>query len=225
MNIVIHKPVLFIASPMHDARCDGEFASSMMSLAYALGEIKRRVRWSFRYNDSVLPSARNQLVDEFLNSDADYLLFVDSDISFTVDNVIDLLDCANEREDVEIVAGAYPFKDVQDFPIELIDKVTNPNKPVRVVHCGAGFMLIKRSVFEKFKEAYPEQHYLDDMVQGRKLVAYFDFKIDENRYYMGEDVMFSDWCRKIGVDTWVLPSVSVSHRGNYIDFSRFTSVV
>jgi hypothetical protein len=214
------KPEIFLATPMFGGICDGEYTSSMMQAVYNLAEMKRKVLWRFRYNDPQLTSARNMLVDEFLDSTAEYLLFIDADISFNFNNLEDLILCAESRKDIGILCGPYPYKNKNDFPFEIKEKIVDPYIPVRANLCGAGFMLIRRRVFDQFRNEYPEQGYRDIEKPGKDLFAYFDFKI-KNQEYLGEDLMFTRWCEKIGIDTWLLPAASVTHRGNSLNFMDF----
>lgn len=74
---------------------------------------------------------------------------------------------------------------VGDFVFNPVQGTTiNIHEPAEVSESGTGFMMIRRNTFEKFKEAYPQQHYLPDHVYNehfdgtREIVAYFDCPID-----------------------------------------------
>lgn len=83
----------------------------LMSLAAALtptpegwgiGEILYGgVRWTFRFGYAVhtnIPFAREHLVDEALDCDADSSVHVDADTGFTRDHVLELLECLGDPE-------------------------------------------------------------------------------------------------------------------------------
>ena len=83
-------------------------------------------------------------------------------------------------------------------------------------------MIIQRSVFEEYAEAYPELLYTPDHIRegeftmGEQITAFFDCVINEQNRYLSEDYMFSEYCRKIGIDIWALPMVELMHCGSYV---------
>lgn len=95
--------------------------------------------------------------------------------------------------------------------------------PVEVLEAGTGFMMIRRKTFEKFKEAYPQQEYTPDHIRSssfdgsENIVAYFDCVIEpETKRYLSEDYMFCQWCRKIGLKTYLCTWMQLSHIGTYV---------
>jgi hypothetical protein len=90
-------------------------------------------------------------VHEFLKSDATDMLFIDSDVIATPEDILRLL---AQSTDKDIVAGAYPRRatDKKFFA----DLYWNENEDLefdgslmRVKRVGTGFMLIRRHVIEK----------------------------------------------------------------------------
>jgi hypothetical protein len=129
--------------------------------------------------------------------------------------------------DYEKYSGKYVvnFKDATDKSfIEF-----NLFEPVEILDGGTGFMMIKRDVFEKFKKSYPEQIHSDHNDTNKKITAYFDCKIDPiDNVYLSEDYMFTRWTKKIGIKTWLLPWIKLSHQGTYVfngDFYSFSTLL
>lgn len=149
----------------------------------------------------------------------------------------------------DIMCGAYPKKTIawekikravdkgfaDDNPGNLEkyvgDYVFNPtngqgeiriDQPVPVLEGGTGFMMIQRSAFEKFNEAYPTYSYIPDHVRtkhfdgSREIMMYFQALIDEkSKRYLSEDYMFCQWMREIEVQTWLCPWMKLLHTGSY----------
>jgi hypothetical protein len=91
-----------------------------------------------------------------------------------------------------------------------------------VLEGGTGFMMVTRSAFEKFNEAYPDYSYKPDHIRTkhfdgtREIMMYFQALIDEkSRRYLSEDYMFCQWMREIGVETWMCPWMKLLHTGSY----------
>jgi len=95
-------------------------------------------------------------------------------------------------------------------------------QPVKIKEGATGFMIIERAVFEEYAEAHPELLYTPDHLRegefkpGEQITAFFDCIINEQNRYLSEDYMFSEYCRKLGMDIWALPMVELMHCGAYI---------
>ena len=241
---------IFLATPMYGGQCSGMYTKASNDLAMACANYGIPIRFYYLFNESLITRARNYCVDEFLRSDCTHLMFIDSDIGFNYKDVIALLHLTDPEEGRDIVTGAYPKKTIawekvysavkQGYgdknPHELEnfvgDFVFNPDtsqptiridEPVKIREGGTGFMMIHRSAFEKFEEAYPELKYLPDHARteqfdgSREITAYFDTIIDpESKRYLSEDYMFSQYARAIGLNVWLCPWMQLKHVGSYI---------
>lgn len=120
-------------------------------------------------------------------------------------------------QELEKVAGDYVFNAVAGTG------QFNVGEPLEVLELGTGYMMIKREVFAKFEEAYPELRYKPDHVgqanfDGTRYIhAYFDTVIDHgvSDRYLSEDYMFCQWWRKIGGKIWLCPWMKTHHIGTY----------
>ena len=104
--------------------------------------------------------ARNTIVEHFLDTDMDYLLFIDSDMIWEPDSLELAYDLIKHKE-VDIVTGIYFTKGAPHLPvIKKLDMdagcynifVEWSNKPFEVDGAGLGFMLISRKVLEAMKQ-------------------------------------------------------------------------
>lgn len=93
--------------------------------------------------------------------------------------------------------------------------------PVQVLESGTGFMMIKRSVFNEMEKAFPEYLYYPDHVRNknfdgsRKIMAHFQDPIVNDRF-LSEDYFFCQKVAEIGLKTWLLPWVQLTHFGSYM---------
>jgi hypothetical protein len=246
----LKKRKIMIATPMYGGQCAGIYTKSSTDLAAAALKYGVECRFFFLFNESLITRARNYLVDEFMRSDCTHLMFIDSDIGFDPTDVLALAAIAEPGSDKEIVCGPYPKKAIAWEKIKrAVDKgfadddpgvlekyvgdyVFNPangakeirlDQAVEVLEGGTGFMMIQRSAFEKYAEAYPEFSYKPDHVRtkhfdgSREIMAYFDCIIDpESKRYLSEDYMFCQWSRKAGVKVWMCPWMKLTHMGSYM---------
>jgi hypothetical protein len=234
---------IFVATPMYGGMNHGLYMKSCLDLQGMCIQYGIKVKFSFLFNESLITRARNYLVDEFLRSDCTHLLFLDSDISFNPKDVVAML-----ALDKDVIGAPYPKKaikwrsikkaveknpDIEPQTLEKLagDYVFNPVKgtekftvtePLEVLEIGTGFMMVKREVFPKFAEAYPDLKYKPDHVgqanfDGTRYIhAYFDTVIDKvSERYLSEDYMFCQWWRNIGGSIYLCPWMKTSHIGTY----------
>lgn len=246
----LQKKKLFVATPMYGGACAGMYTKSTNDLAMACTKYGIDLRFYYLFNESLITRARNYCVDEFLRSDCTHLLFIDSDIGFSFKDVFTLLHLCEESTGFDIVTGPYPKKTIAwekvksavdkgygaQNPFELEhfigDYVFNPaegisefriDEPVKVQEAGTGFMMIHRSVFDKYAKAYPELRYLPDHARTehfdgtREITAFFDCIIDpKTRRYLSEDYMFCHNATNIGLNVYMCPWIQLKHVGSYV---------
>jgi hypothetical protein len=184
---------------------------------------------------------RNNVVHDFLRlfPDDKYLLFVDSDIWFTPDDVSALVDLAESLPDASVVSGAYPTNRYGTSWVVAgreVDDVTNwePNMRARrgvrpftrdefmglaattpdgegipVDGCGAGFMLISRDILTHLRAVYPPPHPWFHMPVEDGLVAG-----DDNGLTTGEDFGFCERVKRLGYPLLLHPGVRLRHVKN-----------
>jgi hypothetical protein len=138
------KPNLFIASPVYGA-VTVEFMQSLMRLQ---AEPPCNLSVRILAGDSLVSRARNTITAEFLKSDCTHLLFIDSDLVFSADQIMRLVE-----HDKDVVGGYYPKK--QEGSVEWVCNCTLPFQPAGadglqpLRYLGTGFLMVKRAVFEQ----------------------------------------------------------------------------
>jgi hypothetical protein len=189
----LRKNKLFVATPMYGGQCAGMFAKSTADLSAMCTSYGIPLQFYYLFNESLITRARNYCVDEFMRSEAEHLMFIDSDIGFNPQDVIALMALqAQEPDKYEIIGGPYPKKCISWEKIKLaVDKgfadedanilerfvgdyVFNPKngsgtipiaEPVEVLEIGTGFMMITKAALKKFMAKYPEYMYRPDHVR------------------------------------------------------------
>jgi hypothetical protein len=246
----LRKRKLFLAAPMYGGMCAGMFTKSVADLASLCTSNGIEMRSYFLFNESLITRARNYCVDEFMRSDATHLMFIDSDIGFDPRDVLAMLALQGDDSEYDVLAGPYPKKCISWEKIKLaVDKgvadedpnvlenfvgdyVFNPkggggniriDQPVEVMEVGTGFMMTRRSAFEKFEKAFPQYSYKPDHVRteafdgSREIMQYFQAEIDpKSKRYLSEDYWFCQKMIEIGGKIWYCPWMKLQHVGSYI---------
>jgi hypothetical protein len=163
--------------------------------------------------------SRNILTASFMRSDCTHMLQIDSDLVWSAEHVLRLL-----SHDVPVVAGLYAKK--QDGENEWVIN-TLPNQaeqqanerglmPVRYI--GTGFIMVKREVFEKMREAYPESRCRADYGNREMEFDYWPMTVyrptpeDEGRY-LSEDWFFCQRWLDMGGQVLADSAVVLKHLG------------
>ncbi len=165
--------------------------------------------------ESMIMRARNTLVWSFLNNtQAEYLMFIDSDMGWSGASVARLMALA--RTGKPIVGAAGPRKQENlTFCTRLCGPYVQHDRDtgcVRATELGTGFVLIHREVFLRMMQAFPELQYDDD---GRKVWALFDTSIIGGKLF-SEDYTFMHRAQKCGFEVWVDPTISLQHVGTKV---------
>jgi hypothetical protein len=101
---------LFVATPMYGGVCNGMFTRSLCDLTALCVRYGIEVRSYFLFNESLITRARNYCADEFIRSDAEHLLFIDSDIGFNPQDVIAMMALQTPESEYDVIAAPYPKK-------------------------------------------------------------------------------------------------------------------
>jgi hypothetical protein len=237
------RPVsLFVATPVH-SDVSMHYAQTMLELQKEC--MKRNMRVMFQMmKSSLITQGRNLCVSYFLNTDFTHMLFVDSDIAFDPNAIFRLIEL-----DKDIISIPYPMKTAQwstlvdkiksghitdpeqcqhhmlQYPLLIKDNNTDikVNKGViEATHCPTGCMLIKRDVFTKLIEAYPDREIIQKTTIDGKYMDrphfynFFDTYYDsETKRYLGEDFAFCRLWSEIGGKLFCYIMSYITHVGEY----------
>ena len=200
---------LFLATPMYGGMCAGMFAKSSADLSALCTQYGIPLQMYYLFNESLITRARNYCVDEFMRSDAEHLMFIDSDIGFNPQDVIALMALQAQDEKYDIIGGPYPKKciswekiksavdkGIADDDPNVLEKfvgdfVFNPkggqqtiqiSEPCEVLEIGTGFMMISKRALKKFTESYQQYSYKPDHVR----TEHFDGSREILQYFQAE---------------------------------------
>jgi len=190
---------VYLGIPMYGG-ADAQFISSLVKSRVVLDRVGYEVETDIHNGCSVLPRARNEIVQRFLSSGFDVLVFIDADLAWNPVDLVRLI-----RSPHLFTAGVYRQKKQ-----ELVFN-WNPAGEGKAEAVGAGFVALKREALEKMVAAYPQTHYEHD---GKEYHALFDFDLHNGQYW-GEDYTFCRRWRELGGEIDILPDVTIKHIGTY----------
>ena len=214
---------VFIPLICYNHTCHAEYMMSMLTLLHVIQKQDVNCIFSPIFFESLISRARNGAAKEFLDTDCTHLLFIDSDISFTPEDVAKLF-----QTNQSVVCALYPKKylkkenfgtknEIIDFAVSGEIRKINDNLS-EIDSVATGFLLIKREVFEKMIEYYPNLKYKNDIdAYGAKDTIMYDFfKVGINPstlVYDSEDWGFCHLWKKMGGKIYARTDISLGHFG------------
>jgi hypothetical protein len=201
-SIWVAKPIkLAILVPTRDM-VHAHFAYSLAQLVKTTSEVGID---TYLYFDSstILLNQREKLIDEAIKMEADYVLWLDSDMMFPSNVVLKLLAHNKDIVACNYMKRSLPMKTVAYTDLNDWDSWV-PMEPqeelVKVKGIGMGCILMKTEVFKKLEKPYFE----------------FRFKEDTKDWF-GEDFILQDKIQKVGYEIFVdtMLSMEIKHVGIY----------
>jgi len=236
---------IFIATPVHSNCVDYRYMVSLINSFRFLANNKINVTLRF-HQGSLINRSRNELVSLFLDDiNSTHLLFIDSDIfdfdkgclqrvvQFDKDLVGGIYPIKQlERDRLKLLYKNFPestheeiFSGSCKYNINIgkslfaaHEEAKNNNGFLKVDQLATGFLLIKRSAFEKMIDAYPERNYSpypdQKEFESGNLYNFFDSYIDQDtNEYLSEDYGFCKLWTRLGGEIYADSKSQLSHAG------------
>jgi len=206
------RPHVLLATPSYEGAVKSAHLRSLLQSLHALrAEGVAADHLTLNY-DCHVDDARNAIVRHFLRTNCTDLVFLDADVSWLADELVQL-----SLYDADVVAGVYPKKGDNSWPVfdhpggEL---TAREDGLVEVVGAPTGFMRIRRHVVEKMVEANKHRQFRG---QGEREDAPLYTIIFERTYEDGHrwsgDYAFCRAWRKLGGKVFVAPEMLFGHVG------------
>ena len=181
---------LMVATPLYGG-AEADYLRSVVGLTGAAERANVACSFAWLSNNAAIDRARNVLAAAFLQSDATHLVFIDGDIGFEPEAVLDLVTrmqgddrlavvgapCPKRRVNWGLVASAAAKGLGQGNPAELerysgvftLDALDpqagfRVDEPLELARVGTGLMIIRRDVIESLCAGHPELRYAADQL-------------------------------------------------------------
>lgn len=179
---------LLVATPLYDG-AQADYLRSVVVLAGAAERAGMACSFAWLSNNASIDRARNGLAAAFVQSDATHLVFIDGDIGFVPEELLDVVARMQADDRLAVVGAPYPKRRINwglvasaaarglggsdpaqlerfsgVFPIDLADPQGEYrlDQPIELVRTGTGLMVIRRDVIETLCARHPELRYAAD---------------------------------------------------------------
>lgn len=208
-------PDVFIAVPCVSGRPCANFVMSMIDSADYLARANITFDFWLHTEDCHVDDSRNFLVQQFMQSGAKTMVFIDDDVGWATEDLVRLL----LYKDVDVVGGAYPLKQrAEDYPIRIRSDIPHlqarPDGLLEVEGIPTGFMRIERHVIEKLSEKRKHLWFTakEAKEDDPKLQIIFERMMVNGNRWSG-DLNFCREARLLGMKVHVAPEMTFTHQG------------
>ena len=205
---------LVICTPGHSLM--SSYVQSLIELSDALSKEGITWAWSNKYSSHVADARETTLSgtsENLINETRpfhgeityDKLLWIDSDIAFTPEDVLKLY-----KSDKDIISGCYlladgsvvAYKKVLEGPYS-IQEIQDMSGIVEISGAGFGFICIAQGIFEQMSRPWFQQVMVEKTLPetGEK----FTFPL------LGEDLSWCERAKRLGYKIWLDTDVRVMH--------------
>ena len=200
-------------------------------------------------NESLVSRARCHMVAYMMaNPKATHLMFIDADINFDCIDILhmvqhdkDIIVGAYPKKDLDwreferkVLQGKQrSVEELKSLGSKyalnfdwIVNEETNEREIdvkdglIKLKDAATGFMLIKREVFLKMMDAYPDLYFHNDLElpenEAKYTYLFFDAMHEkETKRYLSEDYAFCRRWQALGGEVWLDPLIKLDHIGHF----------
>jgi hypothetical protein len=196
---------VLIATPCLDGRVEAYYTNSLYE-SVKLGLQKDiLLQPIFLAYESILPMARNELINLAYVQNYDSMVFIDDDECWNADVLIEIIESPKDVVTVPVVNKGDAKIQYNIFGInQTADPVDGYHK---VVKSGTGFLKLSQKVIRDLWESNPSCAF-----RGKTLKNICEYA-NINDSFVGEDIMLCRKIKELGYEIWCNPKYTVSHIG------------
>ncbi len=222
---------VIIATPFYEMRGFSPYIASLTASCKLMSMHGIEYEFWELSGDSYVDRAKNTIANKFLEDpEATDLFMIDSDMQWSPNSLINMLAFPHE-----IVMGSYPQKNGWDrwtaIPTLITDaegrmrptgfELPDGSALIEASYLAGGFIRIKRSALQSYKDKYPELVYFDPGADpsytDRKYTEFFTCERRTNEQGQtlrwGEDRVFGSRMEALGIKGWIYPNIDFGHYG------------
>lgn len=172
----------------------------------------------FLASESILPMARNELLNLSHREKYDAMIFIDDDEYWDADHLIEILKSPKDVIALPVVNKS-DVKIAYNVNLEKDHQKDDADGYVKAESCGTGFLKLSQKVVSDLYNSNPELNF-----RGKKLRVICEYSQMAGDF-VGEDISLTRKIKELGYDIWINPKHTVSHLGVKMYKGDFTSTL
>lgn len=205
-----------IGTPALDGKVEAWYVDSLVRTVKAGFANGVEVSPLLLINESILPMARNELVNYAVGGDVDCLVFIDSDQAWDEKCFLDVV-----TSDLDVIGVPVVNKSDQEGYNVFLDSETEVPEDgiVYVDAIGTGFLKISRAALSDLYEKSEDVYF-----RGKSMKHVFEYLRLPSSSFMGEDVVLCKKLQALGYKIAVDTRWTCTHVGTKVwrgDFAQF----
>jgi hypothetical protein len=200
------KKVL-VATPCLDQKVDAYFVDSLCeSIKFGL-KYGIDIKCVFLANESILPMARNELLNLSYQQQYDTTVFIDDDEYWDAQVLIDII--LSEKDVITVPVVNKSDKDISyNVWLSKNPDIDPADGYIKAEKSGTGFLKLSQKVVADLWESNITLNFRN---KNLKNICEYTYS---NGSFIGEDITLSKKIRDLGYIIWCNPHYTVSHLGN-----------
>jgi len=195
---------VIIATPCAYGQMAMEYVSSLVETIRLAESLGISIYPLFIGNDALIQRCRNDLVKVAYESKVDAMVFIDSDMEWNPQWVIDLV---NRDEDVVGGTARKKTDDAELYACKILDATIHDNGLIKCAGIGTGFLKLTAKAIAALWEA--SEAYKTERGECRMV---FDVCVIDGELW-SEDIVMCTKLNQSDLDVWVDPNMTCNHIG------------
>jgi len=195
---------VLVGTPAYDGKLDVYYVDSLVQSTLLCAQNDIRLFAIYMSFDALIQRARNDLVKLAVEHDMDALVFIDSDMAWNPEWLLELI---NSEHDVIGGTARKRTDEAEQYACDLRDYREVEPGLLAIKSIGTGFLKLSKAAYSALWESAPE--YRDGDKTCRMV---FDIRI-ENGELLSEDVVMCRKLKNMGYNIYLYPHMCCDHAG------------
>lgn len=197
---------ILIATPCLYQKVDAYYTHSLCESIKLGLKHDLDIRAVFLSSESILPIARNELLNLAYKKKYDSMVFIDDDECWDEKALIEIL--LSEKDVISLPVVNKGDKEIKyNVWVDKSKEIDSLDGYVELEQCGTGFLKLSKKVIADLWESNPKI-----LTRQNTVKNVFEYSYSNDIFY-GEDIVLSKKLKELGYKIWLNPKFTVSHIG------------
>lgn len=206
---------VLIGTPALDGKVQAWYADSLSNSIKLCAANRIDLQPVILIDESILPMARNELLNIAHQDNYESIVFIDSDQVWDANALLDIINSPHDVIGLPVVSKT---DEPGNFNVKLqgIDQIQSDEKGnIKVNAVGTGFLKLSRKALEALWNSNPTT-----LFRGKELKLICEYATNYNEF-IGEDIYLCTKLKELEFDIWINPNSTCAHIGSKVWSGNF----